>query len=293
MEKCKSRLQKTIDFLSENRKIHISLHDVVGVLSKSEALKLPYNYQINDCTFCNTAKSTFAGHHICMKLKSLSVKKCKREKELYTGKCYLGISQVVCPIIWKNELVCIIYVSNMINKNEIENFEKKTLMYERHTGIAHQTLTEQIKEIEKIDSCDKYIDAALMLRDVITSILNSENRKISEINTKHHIINSVINYCHQYYNSDISLRDLAKIYFIHPDYLCKLFKKEVGISFSNYVNNVRIKAAKMLLESTDKKITDIAFEVGYTSDTYFIKKFKEIMGVSPKQYSQIYVKHIN
>ena len=285
------RLQNTINFLCEKRKIHISIHDVLGILSKNDALKLPWSYQINDCPFCNSAKTTPAGHKICMKFKTLSVKKCKNEGKLYIGKCYLGITQIVCPVIWQNSLVCIIYVGNIVEKNDIDKNKFKFDMYEKRTKIESHLLKSTLQSCEIVDDASKYTEAALIVKDVIISTLDREKKKISEYNTAHHIISSIMNHCKQYYYTNISLSELSRIYFLHPDYLCKLFKKETGVSFSNYINYLRIEAAKSLLESTDKRIIDIAYEVGYTSDTYFIKKFKQIMGISPKLYYQTYVKH--
>ncbi|MDO5548454.1 MAG: helix-turn-helix domain-containing protein [Eubacteriales bacterium] len=98
------------------------------------------------------------------------------------------------------------------------------------------------------------------------------------------IISYTIKCIHTSYSSALSLSRLAKQTGVTPQYLSALFTKEVGISFVNYLRNYRIKAAEQLLLETDKKISDIAFSVGYDDPQYFCRVFKTVTGSSPKSY---------
>lgn len=81
-----------------------------------------------------------------------------------------------------------------------------------------------------------------------------------------------------------SLEDTAAHFNLNKDYLGKLFKKEMGQTFSNYLNGVRIEEAKRLLRETPETVTAIAFEVGYESLDTFQKSFKRVTGTTPSQY---------
>lgn len=70
-----------------------------------------------------------------------------------------------------------------------------------------------------------------------------------------------------------------------PEYLGNLFAKETGITFSNYLRQVRMEKAKELLTGTDMKIYEVACAVGYPDQKYFSKVFKEYVGVSAKQFA--------
>ena len=63
-------------------------------------------------------------------------------------------------------------------------------------------------------------------------------------------------------------------------------KKEVGVSFSNYLNKIRIEQSKLLLKNTDSSIVEIAMEVGFEDQSYFSKVFKNLTKMTPKQYRQ-------
>lgn len=86
------------------------------------------------------------------------------------------------------------------------------------------------------------------------------------------------------YMENLSLRDLGKKYFINSSYLGQMFQKKYGQSFRDYLTKYRIECAKQMLVGTDKRISDIAEEVGYKDTDYFLKKFIEANGCTPSKY---------
>ncbi len=73
---------------------------------------------------------------------------------------------------------------------------------------------------------------------------------------------------------------------ISYQYLSRLFKEAVGRGFNEYVNFFRLREAEKLLLSSDKDVTEIALECGFTSASYFIEKFKKQKGITPKQFRE-------
>jgi len=86
------------------------------------------------------------------------------------------------------------------------------------------------------------------------------------------------------YADNLTLQELGKKYFINSSYLGQIFKKTYGQSFKNYLALQRINEASRLLVTTDKKIGDIAEEVGYRDIDYFISKFIQIKGCTPSRF---------
>ncbi|MCZ8517348.1 helix-turn-helix domain-containing protein [Paenibacillus filicis] len=85
---------------------------------------------------------------------------------------------------------------------------------------------------------------------------------------------------------DITLDRLAERTNLSPNYLSSLFKKEVGLTISEYVQRERIEEAKKLLTLTDYPITDIAAWLNFNDQSYFNKVFKKWEGMTPKAYRQ-------
>jgi len=83
---------------------------------------------------------------------------------------------------------------------------------------------------------------------------------------------------------EISRDELAKQVYMSPDHLTKLFKKETGMSLSDYIINKRILLAKQLLTSTNLSVVEIAQRAGFSYSSYFVRIFKKKTGVTPQQY---------
>lgn len=97
-------------------------------------------------------------------------------------------------------------------------------------------------------------------------------------------------YIRENYASPISLERVASVVNLNSAYLSFLFKKVVGMTFSDYVNKCRIEAAAKLLKNSNYNINEIAEMSGYNEPRYFSDKFKKKMGVTPSEYRKEHTK---
>ena len=120
-----------------------------------------------------------------------------------------------------------------------------------------------------------------------TNIVFSAIRPETEEYISHLTVRKMKGLIKEYYRS-ITLEEIGAKLNVTPEYLGTLFRKEVGVSFSNYIKKYRIDKAKELLCGTEMKLYQIAEEVGYTDSKYFSKVFKELTGQLPTEYRKIY-----
>lgn len=99
-----------------------------------------------------------------------------------------------------------------------------------------------------------------------------------------HPVRQIIRYINENITKKITLSDLSKLTSKSPDYLSKLFKKEVGINLTNYIHQQKIEAAKYFLEYTTMEITEIATLFLFSNPAHFSKVFKQHVGLSPSQH---------
>ena len=97
-----------------------------------------------------------------------------------------------------------------------------------------------------------------------------------------------IDYIMNHIHSKILLVDVARYLDISHEYLSRLFRKETGITFSEYVNSLKIQEASALLINTEYSEKDIGNMLCFATQSYFIKVFKKYMSCSPKQYRKSY-----
>jgi two-component system response regulator YesN len=87
------------------------------------------------------------------------------------------------------------------------------------------------------------------------------------------------------YGLRLSLSSFAEKYRMTPEYISGLFAKEIGVTYSDYIKEVRIEKAKELLTNSNLKVYEVACQVGYPDQKYFSKIFKDYTGISAKQYA--------
>lgn len=97
-------------------------------------------------------------------------------------------------------------------------------------------------------------------------------------------VNKVCQYVQHHFKSNISLTKAASLIHLSESAFCKFFKKASGKTFSDYLNDIRVAHASVLLTETDKPIAAIAYESGFESLTYFNRVFLKKKKTSPRQY---------
>lgn len=98
------------------------------------------------------------------------------------------------------------------------------------------------------------------------------------------LIRDATDYINQNYKDDITLTKVAKEIHVNPSYLSTLFKNKMGKNFSIYLREVRLKESAALLMKTHYSVTELAMEVGFSNQSYFIKSFRDYYGMTPGQY---------
>lgn len=93
-----------------------------------------------------------------------------------------------------------------------------------------------------------------------------------------------LKFINENYAKEITLEDIAGFLDVSPAYLSKIFKRDTGMALTQYTNSLRIQHAKRLLETTNKRVYEIAQETGFKSTAYFCRIFKRFEHVTCAEY---------
>lgn len=138
--------------------------------------------------------------------------------------------------------------------------------------------------IPSYNSVNYYFDIAKANEWVKIRIPLLANQKSA---TKSPYVMQALAYIQDNFREKITVDEIAKQILINPTYLSGLFHKEVGQPITSYINFCRINLAKQLLFESDQTITSIAAYVGFYDSSHFLKAFKKMVGISPKEYRRI------
>jgi two-component system response regulator YesN len=136
------------------------------------------------------------------------------------------------------------------------------------------------KMIDKLDNIESLKVCIIQLFLKIKKLIVSSNILSNYSNyTKR-----TIEFINLNFQRDISLEDASSYVRLSKQYLCKVFKKDCGIGFTDFLNTKRIERAKELLYANELPLRDIIKKVGFNNYNYFIKVFKEKTGITPFEY---------
>lgn len=174
-----------------------------------------------------------------------------------------------------------------------EEMENCLFLKERFILTAH-------RHTEKMDIIFKEIYNSLT-RDpayggvkasaVLYGFLVEYNRQVAEIpevtEKSNRVINRIVDYINEHYSEEITLEKLCEAAGgLSEQYLCRLFKQNIGMRPIEYILKKRIGIARSYLEKTDLPINDIAQLTGFNNTSYFYRNFKKFTGTSPLNYRQ-------
>ncbi|AJQ27986.1 response regulator transcription factor [Pelosinus fermentans] len=138
---------------------------------------------------------------------------------------------------------------------------------------------EEMKKHETIMDVKKWIGT--IYQRLITLLLgNNMHGKYTEPTNK------ALEYLRKNYTNDVSLNQAAEYIGVNSSYLSRVFKEDYGMGFAEYLNSIRVKQAKYLIERTDVKLKEIVKQVGFNNYTYFFKVFKMVAGITPVEYKE-------
>ena len=110
---------------------------------------------------------------------------------------------------------------------------------------------------------------------------NSQNRYLKIISSAKTYIDN------NYQNHELSIDMVAHAVHMSPSHFSVIFKNETGMSFTNYLIQKQIEKSKELIRTTDMKVYEISYKVGYDTAAYFSTAFRKITGISPSDYKKL------
>ncbi|GIO42116.1 response regulator [Paenibacillus apis] len=132
-------------------------------------------------------------------------------------------------------------------------------------------------------------DSALGLNELLALLLSLGEECIDLLSEEQElksqgIVQEINEYIREHYRERLTIKKLAKHFYLHPVYLGQLLMKKNGVGFNEWVHNLRIEEASRLLLENKLRNSEIAEQVGYVNYSQFLKQFEKRMGMSPGEY---------
>jgi AraC-like DNA-binding protein len=194
--------------------------------------------------------------------------------------------EVVMPVVFRGEHVATVFCGQAVTRGcPAENprwFRARVL----ELGLDPDRMLAALRKLPRISE-KKLVQIGKLLFLALSNLAETESRAALDralALERARPIRESLAYVEGHFREPIGIRELSQHVHLTPAYLSRLFHKAMGMTFSDYLTERRIAGAKDLLKNTSMKMSDVAFEIGYSHQSYFGRKFRQFTGVSPLQF---------
>lgn len=122
-------------------------------------------------------------------------------------------------------------------------------------------------------------------RGILLSLIGIfRSKRATAMGDEEKFIGEIIDYIDGHSSEEITLERLSRVFGLSRYYLCHVFKRRTNVSVTRFIMQRRIYKAKKMLTGTDRSVTDVGFDCGFTDSAYFIRQFRSSEGISPGAY---------
>lgn len=180
------------------------------------------------------------------------------------------------------------FISSFLELNE--SVLIKSMLESSSRGLSFETNEELVTKIMNLTET-KGVESVLNLISIL-DVLSKKQTSFIAPNTFHNVvskksemrINKVCLYIQNNFCNKITLQEVASLIYLTESNFCKFFKKATGKTYSDYLNEIRINEACRLLVQTEKTISQLSYECGFETLSYFNRVFQIKKGITPSGY---------
>lgn len=229
-------------------------------------------YQQDREEFCQLLRQTPEGEAGCKVSDKNGCLRCAKSKELVTYRCHAGLTESVVPIIDKNRALAYVMFGQIVPRENCATTKSQILKKYPQYG----------REIESIPlKSTEELGAAATVLQAITAYMMT-NRWV--VPSKSEFIRQIDHYIEDHLAQNITVEDICDAFRIGRTKLYEISMDYLGCGLAEYIRNQRIRHAQRLLVGTNLSITEITFVVGFTDYNHFSRTFKQIVGISAREY---------
>lgn len=287
----KVEMFSVVEEIQKRVKLHLDLKISIGISRIHESLRLaPLAYQESldaltyrirlgqeSILFLDEVHPEKRKHFKYPKeMESLLVEAVKQQD---TEQAKLVLDQIISELLQKN----VNHYDYQIFLGRL--FNNLTGIVQDEGGSVHEVFqkdTNWMDELLKITSSSEI--KIWFEQQIVVPLIRwlEKQRKSREINISEEILKMI----REEYDKDLTIEICASRLNFHPSYISRVFKKEVGVTFSHYLSQYRVNIAKKWLKGTDMKVSEIANKLRYSNSSNFNRNFRKLENMTPTQYRE-------
>jgi len=233
---------------------------------------------------CRLIQSHPLGAGACRETDRQNCLRAAQERENRSYLCHAGLVDIAVPLFVDGQHIATINCGQVLPEAPTEEGFHRLLVRIAYCAGQQAAVHDAYLQTPCISGAQ--LDNIMRLFAFFAEYFCEVGRRLKayQRQSKNDGIELALRYLRQHFREPVTLEETARRVHYAPAYLSALFHQATGITYTEYVQHLRIDEAKRLLASTERGITDIASEVGFNSLTHFNRIFKKWEGCAPSSY---------
>ena len=229
-------------------------------------------YPTERIPFCHLLRCTPAGEAGCSVSDKEGCLKCAKRKELVIYRCHAGLTEAVVPILDKQGVLAYVMFGQIIPEESREETARQ--IKKKVPSLAQEVDSIPVKSQSELSAI------AMVLQAVTAYVMT--NRWV--IPNKSKFVRELDRYIEEHLAESITAEDICTAFRIGRTKIYSLSADYLGCGLAVYIRRKRIMHAQQMLTQTEMSITDIAFATGFSDYSHFYRVFKQVTGISAREY---------
>ncbi len=267
--------------------------DYEGVFTKATGLplalrpleywQLEHHQKTNENRFCALLAEKPATLAICLQSHAEIIKHTGNIPRTET--CPFGLTETAVPVLLGGKTIGFLRIGQVLRRSAIQTDKKRAASQLKECGVPFAGTLRKAWEMTPIIPKEKYSATVRLLSffaEQLSALINQI--VLEQQNAEPPLVQKAREYIRQHKSEALSLAAVAQASGASVFHFCKVFKKSTGLKFTDYVARIRLEDAKTQLLNPSRRISEVAYDVGFQSLTQFNRMFKRVFGQSPTEF---------
>ncbi len=251
-----------------------------------ESFQLAAGSPRNANPFCALMADTNQSCAACLRLQADLEREARLKPK--TLKCFAGLCDTAIPVRVGDNLIAFLQTGQVLlhepSKRELSRTSRKLLSM--GAKIDLRKMEEAYFQTRVLSPAQYQAFVRLLTTFAEHLAVISNQMALREQGAEPAMVVKARRFILDRYDSALSLGEVAKAVNASTHYFCKVFRTATGLTFTDYLNRIRIEKAKNLLTNPNRRVSEVAYEVGFQSLSQFNRSFKRIAGATPTRYRE-------
>ncbi len=232
--------------------------------------------------FCALVNGSHLGRLACELDDQRAAAICLQGGGCLSRRCHLGLTDITIPIVVNGKAVGLLCTGQLLYRPPTRRGFERIRKRLANLGVNIERARQAYFNLPVLEK--RRVLAIIDLMQIVAELIRNQRLQTLKTAVLHHPLSRALDFIEARYAEPLALPSVAKAAGLSVSRLAHVFKEQVGMSVTAYLNMVRVNSARDYLTNSSMRVSEIAFQVGFGNLSHFNHVFRQTTGLAPTQY---------